>query len=124
MPDTPPSHAREAMAALSAGDLDRAQRLAALQLRTDPDHFDALQVVAAVATGRKDLETAASAFRRLTELRREVLEPLVAELILEGLHQHLKLARDDLDSTVTYKEMLKFQLLRPRSYGGDGDDLN
>ena len=28
--------------------------------------------------------------------------------------QHLKLAREDLDSTVTYKEMLKFQLLRPQ----------
>ena len=38
---------------------------------------------------------------------------LVAELILEGLHQHLKLARDDLDSSVTYKEMVKFQLLKP-----------
>ncbi len=36
-----------------------------------------------------------------------------AELILEGLHQHLKLAREDLDSRVTYKEMVKFQLLKP-----------
>ncbi|MDA8018834.1 MAG: magnesium chelatase [Thermoanaerobaculia bacterium] len=36
-----------------------------------------------------------------------------AELILEGLHQHLKLAREDLDSHITYKEMMKFQLLRP-----------
>lgn len=41
---------------------------------------------------------------------------LAAETILEGLHQHVKLAREDLDSTVSYKEMLKFQLLRPR-YG-------
>jgi len=41
-------------------------------------------------------------------------EPLfAAELILEGLHQHLKLGREDLDSHITYKEMVKFQLLRP-----------
>jgi magnesium chelatase subunit I len=37
-----------------------------------------------------------------------------AELILEGLHQHLKLARHDLDSRITYKEVVKFQLLRPQ----------
>jgi magnesium chelatase subunit I len=38
---------------------------------------------------------------------------LYAEMILEGLHQHLKLARQDLDSQVSYKEMIKFQLLKP-----------
>ncbi len=38
---------------------------------------------------------------------------LAAEMILEGLHQHLKLARQDLDSQVSYKEMIKFQLLKP-----------
>jgi magnesium chelatase subunit I len=43
---------------------------------------------------------------------------LAAELVLEGLHQHLKLARNDLDSQVSYKEMVKFQLLKPR--GGSG----
>ena len=36
-----------------------------------------------------------------------------AELILEGLHQSLKLGRDDLDSRITYKEMVKLQLLKP-----------
>ncbi|MDH3746486.1 MAG: magnesium chelatase [Acidobacteriota bacterium] len=36
-----------------------------------------------------------------------------AEMVLEGLHQHLKLAREDLDTQVTYKEMIKFQLLKP-----------
>jgi magnesium chelatase subunit I len=41
-----------------------------------------------------------------------------AEMILEGLHQHLKLARQDLDSQVSYKEMVKFQLLRPNKKGG------
>jgi magnesium chelatase subunit I len=46
---------------------------------------------------------------------------LTAEIILEGLHQHLKLGREDLDSTVSYKEMVKFQLLKPhrRSHGGE-----
>ncbi len=39
---------------------------------------------------------------------------LAAEMVLEGLHQHLKLARQDLDSQVSYKEMVKFQLLKPR----------
>ncbi len=41
-----------------------------------------------------------------------------AEVVLEGLHQHLKLARQDLDSQVSYKEMVKFQLLKP--HGGRG----
>jgi len=43
---------------------------------------------------------------------------LAGEMVLEGLHQHLKLARNDLDSQVSYKEMVKFQLLKPR--GGSG----
>jgi magnesium chelatase subunit I len=45
-----------------------------------------------------------------------------AEMVLEGLHQHLKLARQDLDSQVSYKEMVKFQLLKPQggSRGGRG----
>ncbi len=46
---------------------------------------------------------------------------LAAELILEGLHQHLKLSREDLDSQVSYKEMVKFQLLRPQRRRGGGD---
>ncbi|MEE8278408.1 MAG: magnesium chelatase [Thermoanaerobaculia bacterium] len=41
-------------------------------------------------------------------------QTLAAEMILEGLHLHLKLAREDLDSGVSYLEMVKFQLLRPR----------
>jgi magnesium chelatase subunit I len=40
-----------------------------------------------------------------------------AEVILEGLHQAVKLARHDLDSTVSYKEMLRFQLLKPQKRG-------
>jgi magnesium chelatase subunit I len=37
------------------------------------------------------------------------------ELVLEGLTQHLKLAREDLDSKVSYMEMLKFNLVRSRA---------
>ena len=43
-----------------------------------------------------------------------------AELVLEGLHQHLKLAREDLDSRVSYKEALKFTLLKPHARGTRG----
>jgi magnesium chelatase subunit I len=46
---------------------------------------------------------------------------LAAEMVLDGLHQHLKLARQDLDSQVSYKEMVKFQLLKPRRVGGGRD---
>jgi magnesium chelatase subunit I len=37
------------------------------------------------------------------------------ELVLEGLTQHLKIAREDLDSKVSYTEMLKFNLVRNRT---------
>lgn len=51
---------------------------------------------------------------------------LAAEMVLEGLHQHLKLARQDMDSQVSYKEMVKFQLLKPRRGGSRGErgDVN
>jgi len=52
-------------------------------------------------------------------------ETVAAEMVLEGLHQHLKLAREDLDSQVSYKEMVKFQLLKPqRRPRGGGPDVN
>ncbi len=47
-------------------------------------------------------------------------QALAAEMVLEGLHQHLKLARADLDSRVSYKEMVKFQLLKPNRGPGRG----
>ncbi len=47
-----------------------------------------------------------------------------AELVLEGLHQHLKLAREDLDSGVTYKELVKFQLLKRRREARGRGDVN
>ncbi len=34
------------------------------------------------------------------------------ELTLEGLHQALRLAREDLDSTITFQELMKFNVLR------------
>jgi magnesium chelatase subunit I len=54
---------------------------------------------------------------------------LAAEMVLEGLHQHLKLARNDMDSQVLYKEMVKFQLLKPHRGAGsrsgrDRGDVN
>ena len=36
---------------------------------------------------------------------------LAMELVLEGLTQQLKIAREDLDSRISYKEMLKFNLV-------------
>jgi magnesium chelatase subunit I len=75
-----------------------------------------------------EYESALSGVPELMELARsltpagEAEPPMVAELILEGLAQHSKLGREDLDSTVTYKEMLKFQLLRARSEAPSGYD--
>ena len=40
---------------------------------------------------------------------------LAMELVLEGLTQHLKIAREDLDRAISYKEMLKFNLGRKNS---------
>jgi magnesium chelatase subunit I len=34
------------------------------------------------------------------------------ELVLEALHQNLRIAREDLDSTITFAEMMKFNVLR------------
>lgn len=45
-----------------------------------------------------------------------------AELVLEGLHQQTRLAREDLDSQITYKEMVRFQLLTARRRAQQGDD--
>ncbi len=47
-----------------------------------------------------------------------------AEMILEGLHQHLKLAREDLDSMINYREMIKLQLVKRRRGAGRGEGVN
>ena len=49
---------------------------------------------------------------------------LAAEMILEGLHLNLKLSRQDLDSQVTYKELVKFQLLRRQRANPQRGDIN
>ncbi|MEJ2085488.1 MAG: sigma 54-interacting transcriptional regulator [Acidobacteriota bacterium] len=49
---------------------------------------------------------------------------LAAETILEGLHQHLKLAREDLDSGIGYREMVKFQLLKPNRHRDTTGEVN
>jgi len=48
----------------------------------------------------------------------------MAELVLEGLHQHLQLTREDLDSMVSYREMVKFHLLHRAAARGEADDAN
>lgn len=44
--------------------------------------------------------------------RHEAEAAFAKELVLEALHQSLRLAREDLDSTITFTELLKFNLLR------------
>jgi magnesium chelatase subunit I len=62
----------------------------------------------------------------LVEPRAETAEEraFLAELVLEGLHQHLQLAREDLDSMVSYKEMVKFHLLHRAVARGEHGDAN
>src|SRR6185295_12960109 len=64
----------------------------------------------------------AARYRGQSSTRAERL--LAAEIVLEGLHQHLKLARHDLDSRISYKELVKFQLLKPRRTRRSESDLN
>jgi magnesium chelatase subunit I len=47
-----------------------------------------------------------------------------AELILEGLHQHARLAREDVDSQVSYKQALRLQVLRRTGRRESVDDAN
>ena len=51
-------------------------------------------------------------------------QAVAAETILEGLHQHLKLAREDLDSGIGYREMVKFQLLKPSRHRDTPGEIN
>jgi magnesium chelatase subunit I len=70
-----------------------------------PQHFQALEAV-------PGLQRVAEEHFKPTS-REETA--LAMELVLEGLTQHLKIAREDLDSKVSYKEMLKFNLVRQRT---------
>jgi magnesium chelatase subunit I len=44
--------------------------------------------------------------------RHDAERAFAMELVLEGLHQNLRLAREDLDSTITFSELMKFNILR------------
>lgn len=44
--------------------------------------------------------------------RHEAERAFAMELVLEALHQNLRLAREDLDSTITFSELMKFNILR------------
>ncbi len=83
---------------------------------SDTQPFAEYESALARVPGLLDLAAAHCAQRRPDALT------LGAEMILEGLHQHLKLAREDLDSQVSYKEVVKFQLLRPRRAPRRTDD--
>ena len=47
-----------------------------------------------------------------------------AELVLEGLHQHARLAREDADTRVSYKQALRLQVLRRAGRRETVDDAN
>jgi magnesium chelatase subunit I len=50
--------------------------------------------------------------RKYTSATRDEELAFWMEMILEGLHQALRLAREDLDSTITFQELMKFNVLR------------
>jgi magnesium chelatase subunit I len=88
----------------------------------DEQPFDRYEAELARVPGLLDLAGAAAG-ATTAAARQE--RALAAEMMLEGLHQHLKLARHDLDSQVSYKEMVKFQLLKTRrGAGGRSGDIN
>jgi magnesium chelatase subunit I len=50
--------------------------------------------------------------RKYTAVSRDEELAFWMEMVLEGLHQALRLAREDLDSTITFAELMKFNVLR------------
>jgi magnesium chelatase subunit I len=70
-----------------------------------PEHLAALESVPGLSKAVEE---------RFSPSSREELA-IGMELVLEGLVQHLKIAREDLDSKVSYMEMLKFNLLKSRT---------
>ena len=50
--------------------------------------------------------------RKYGEAGRDEERAFWMELVLEGLHQALRLSREDLDSTITFHELMKFNVLR------------
>ena len=49
---------------------------------------------------------------RFIKPRHDAELALAMEMILEALHQSLRLTREDLDSTITFSELMKFNILR------------
>ena len=70
-----------------------------------PEHLEALESVPGLKKAVEDHFAPASPEELAVGM----------ELVLEGLTQHLKIAREDLDSRVSYGEMLKFNLVRSRT---------
>ena len=50
--------------------------------------------------------------RKYSDAKREEELAFWMEMVLEGLHQALRLSREDLDSTITFQELMKFNVLR------------
>ena len=50
--------------------------------------------------------------RKYADAKRDEELAFWMEMVLEGLHQALRLAREDLDSTITFQELMKFNVLR------------
>ncbi|HKR64474.1 MAG TPA: AAA family ATPase [Thermoanaerobaculia bacterium] len=50
--------------------------------------------------------------RKYAKPSRDVELAFWMEMVLEGLHQALRLSREDLDSTITFQELMKFNVLR------------
>jgi magnesium chelatase subunit I len=83
---------------------------------SDEMPFEAYRKTLSRVPGLLDLATAFG--------ENEQEQAFAGELILEGLHQAVKLAREDLDSHITYKEMVKFQLLSSRRRSNSDDEAN
>ncbi|HVG24844.1 MAG TPA: AAA family ATPase [Thermoanaerobaculia bacterium] len=50
--------------------------------------------------------------RKYADAKRDEELGFWMEMVLEGLHQSLRLSREDLDSTITFQELMKFNVLR------------
>ena len=85
-------------------------------LLSDEQPFEEFQAVLYQVPGLREL----AADHGNTPAERTV----AAETILEGLHQHLKLAREDLDSGIGYRQMVKFQLLKPGRHPDSTGEVN
>jgi len=50
--------------------------------------------------------------KKYVPARHEYEQEFWMEMILEGMHPALRMAREDLDSTITFHELMKFNVLR------------